>query len=221
MSFIDILSFSLSLLGIYSLILYLRYLLPRYNIPSVSTFLGETKQLLGHAEEICAIQPENEYRAHLYLYDNHIFMFTFRTHFSYSRRSSLANQFATMRIENNHARGIFQQLHIAILHGLTCRLHALYYRIDAIKLKLEVRCLVLLGYHITKLIMAPQLMVDERQISMMESAAGTVVPPAPAASTCQPRCKCEGYLPVMVPSVTAIPMTNVIEPTLPLPATAI
>jgi hypothetical protein len=75
MSFIDILGFSLSVLGIYSLVLYLRYLLPRYNIPPLSAFLNETQQLLGHAEEICAIQPESEYRAHLHLYDNHVFMF--------------------------------------------------------------------------------------------------------------------------------------------------
>src|SRR6266850_1768112 len=80
MSFIDILGFSLSLLGIYSLVLYLRYLLPRYNIPSLSAFLSETQQLLGHAEEICAIQPESEYRAHLHLYDNHVFVFTVCPH---------------------------------------------------------------------------------------------------------------------------------------------
>jgi len=59
-----------------------------------------------------------------------------------------------MRIENNHAQGIFQQLRIAILHGLTCKLHTLYYRIDAIKSRLEVRNLVLLSYHIARPTMA-------------------------------------------------------------------
>jgi hypothetical protein len=59
-----------------------------------------------------------------------------------------------MRIENNHAKGIFQQLRIAILRGLTCKLHTLYYRIDAIKSRLEVRRLALLGNRIIQLKMA-------------------------------------------------------------------
>jgi hypothetical protein len=55
-----------------------------------------------------------------------------------------------MRIENNHAQGIFKQLRIALLHGLTCKLRTLYHRIDAIKSKLEVRRLALLGYRIAQ-----------------------------------------------------------------------
>jgi hypothetical protein len=45
-----------------------------------------------------------------------------------------------MRVESNHARGTFQQLRLAFLRGLTCRLYSLYYRIEDIKSKLEVRC---------------------------------------------------------------------------------
>ena len=41
-----------------------------------------------------------------------------------------------MRIKSNHARGTFQQLRLAV--RLTYRLYALYYRIEAIKSKLEV-----------------------------------------------------------------------------------
>jgi hypothetical protein len=43
-----------------------------------------------------------------------------------------------MRVESNHARGSFQQLHLALL-GRTYILYSLYYQIGAIKSKLEVR----------------------------------------------------------------------------------
>ena len=43
-----------------------------------------------------------------------------------------------MRMESNHAKGTFQQLRIAVQGGLTCRLYALYYRIETIKSRLEV-----------------------------------------------------------------------------------
>ena len=43
-----------------------------------------------------------------------------------------------MRMESNHARGTFQQLRLAIQRCLTYRLHVLYYRIEAIKARLEV-----------------------------------------------------------------------------------
>jgi len=68
MSFIDTLNFCLSLFGSYSLVLYLRYLLPRYKIPPLSTFLQETQQLLHRAEAIGAIPQDSEYSARLYLY---------------------------------------------------------------------------------------------------------------------------------------------------------
>jgi len=53
-----------------------------------------------------------------------------------------------MRLESNHSRGIFQQLYIALLGGLTCKLLSLYYRIEAVKSGLEVRCTTLVVYHI-------------------------------------------------------------------------
>jgi len=70
MALIDILGFCLSLLGIYGLLLYLRHLLPRYAIPSLSTLLNETQQLLRHAEVISAISPENESQMQLYWYED-------------------------------------------------------------------------------------------------------------------------------------------------------
>ena len=53
------------------------------------------------------------------------------------QRSS-ANQFAMMRVESNRAPGIFNQLRVALLHGLTYKLFSLYYKIEAIKSELEV-----------------------------------------------------------------------------------
>jgi hypothetical protein len=70
MQFIDILSLSLSLLGIYGLVLSLRYLIPSYFIPCLSAHLNATQQLLGHAEAVNAIPPENEYGTHLDVYED-------------------------------------------------------------------------------------------------------------------------------------------------------
>ena len=53
-----------------------------------------------------------------------------------------------MRTESNLSRGVFQQLHIALLGGLTCKLLSLYYQIEDIKSELEVRCTMMLIYHI-------------------------------------------------------------------------
>jgi len=65
----DALSFCFSLLGIYGLLFYLRYLLPRYVVPSLSTLLNETQQLLRHAEVISAISPESEDKTQLDQYE--------------------------------------------------------------------------------------------------------------------------------------------------------
>jgi hypothetical protein len=69
--FIDTLNLCFSLLRIRSLVLFSRSLLPRYVIPSLSSLLNETQQLLEHAEEIGAIPPENDYRALLDLCEGH------------------------------------------------------------------------------------------------------------------------------------------------------
>ena len=62
---IDALSFSLSVLGIYGLILSLRYLIPCYMVPFLSVRLNEAQQLLSHAEAINAIPPGSEHRTYL------------------------------------------------------------------------------------------------------------------------------------------------------------
>ena len=69
MHVIDALSFSLSLLGIYGLLLYIRYLLPRNVAPFVSAVLNETQQLRGCAEQIGAVPPQSEYKLRLDRYE--------------------------------------------------------------------------------------------------------------------------------------------------------
>jgi hypothetical protein len=88
-------------------------------------------------------------------------------------RLSGAHQFAMMRIESNQARGTFQQLRIAV--RLTSKLYALYYRIEAIKSRLEV-CFTPLSLPLIQSIMASQLAVDEQQIAIAdpESTTGTI-----------------------------------------------
>ena len=80
-----------------------------------------------------------------------------------------------MRIKSNHARGTFQQLRLAV--RLTYRLYALYYRIEAIKSKLEV-CFTPLSLPVVQSTMAShwQLAVDEQQITIAESATSTMLP---------------------------------------------
>jgi len=103
-----------------------------------------------------------------------------------------------MRIESNRARGIFRQLHVVILRGLTCRLHSLYHRIEATKLKLEVCRNILLAYHVAQLIKVSQLAVDEQQTTITECATSTVLP-NPAAGTYWSVHRFGGYSPYMVP----------------------
>jgi hypothetical protein len=68
MHFLDSLSLSLSFLGIYGLVLSLRYMIPCYFIPYLSAHLNEAQELLNHAEEINAIPLQSEHRTHLELY---------------------------------------------------------------------------------------------------------------------------------------------------------
>ena len=70
MHIIDILSFCLSLLGIYGPILLVHYLLPRKVAPLLSTLLDETQKLLGRAEEIGAVPPQSEYKLRLDRYED-------------------------------------------------------------------------------------------------------------------------------------------------------
>ena len=55
-----------------------------------------------------------------------------------------------MRTESNLARGIFPQLRIALLSGLTWKLYSLYYEIEAIKSELEVRYVILVSHSLSR-----------------------------------------------------------------------
>jgi len=61
MYFSDILSLCISILGLYGLIYYLRFSIPRNILPSVSAVLTETEHLLDRAESTGVIPQSNDY----------------------------------------------------------------------------------------------------------------------------------------------------------------
>jgi len=69
MHFIDTLTLGLSILGVYDLILYLRFLLPRNVIPRVAAPLSEVQQVLNRAQSIGAIPHDSEYATTLAMYE--------------------------------------------------------------------------------------------------------------------------------------------------------
>ena len=69
MRFTDILSFCFSILGLYGLVYYLRFLIPRNLLPYVSAVLTEAEHLLGRAESVGVIPQPNDYRLALTLYE--------------------------------------------------------------------------------------------------------------------------------------------------------
>ena len=100
MQFTDILSFCFSILGLYGLVYYLRFLIPRNLLPYVSAVLTEAKHLLDRAESTGIIPQTNDYRSALTLYkavmslptDGHL-----TDHHSYS------NQLLRIRMESHRA----------------------------------------------------------------------------------------------------------------------
>ena len=69
MDFLGVLSLCLSILGIYGLVLYLRFLLPRNVVPHVAARLSEALEILDRAESIGAIPQASEYRTTLAMYE--------------------------------------------------------------------------------------------------------------------------------------------------------
>jgi hypothetical protein len=69
MRFTDILSFCFSILGLYGLVYYLRFLIPRNLLPYVSAVLTEAEHLLDRAESTGVIPRPNDYRLALTLYE--------------------------------------------------------------------------------------------------------------------------------------------------------
>jgi hypothetical protein len=133
MLFTDILSFYF---GLYGLVYYLRFLIPRNLIPYVSAVLTETEHLLDRAESIGVIPRPNDHQSALTLYkaivplpmDGHL-----------TDRHSYSNQFLRIRMESHRAPGILQQLRLAVQYGLTCKLYALSSRVVTLKVEIKVR----------------------------------------------------------------------------------
>jgi hypothetical protein len=69
MRFTDILSFCFSILGLYGLLYYLRFLIPRNLLPYVSAVLTEAEHLLDRAESTGVIPRPNDYRSALTSYE--------------------------------------------------------------------------------------------------------------------------------------------------------
>jgi hypothetical protein len=69
MRFTDILSFCFSILGLYGLVFYLRFLIPRNVLPHTSAVLTEAEHLLDRAESTGAILQLNDYRSALTSYE--------------------------------------------------------------------------------------------------------------------------------------------------------
>jgi hypothetical protein len=135
MQFTDILSFCFSILGLYGLVYYLRFLIPHNVLPYVSAALTEAEHLLDRAESTGVISQPNDYRSALTLYEAVVPLPTDR-HLTNQR--SCASEFLQIRMESNRAPGILRQLWLAIWYGLTCRLYTLSLRVEAIKIKIEV-----------------------------------------------------------------------------------
>ena len=146
MDFLGILSLCLSILGIYGLVLYLRFLLPRNVVPYVAARLSEALEILDRAESIGAIPQASEYRTTLAMYEAVVTACLFvpkltinHTHRLYRPTSSFDNQFLQMRTESHRSPGISQQLLLAVGCGLTYRLYVLSLRIEATRVEIEVR----------------------------------------------------------------------------------
>jgi hypothetical protein len=135
MQFTDILSFCFSILGLYGLVYYLRFLIPRNLLPYVSAVLTEADHLLDRAEYTGVIPQPNDHRSALALYEAVV---PLPTNHHLTDQHRCASEFLQIRMESHRAPGILRQLWLAVWYGLTCRLYTLSSRVEAIKIKIEV-----------------------------------------------------------------------------------
>jgi hypothetical protein len=136
MQFTDILSFCFSILGLYGLVYYLRFLIPRNVLPYVSAVLTDAERLLGRAESTGVIPQPNDYRSALTWYEAIMPLPTAR-HLTGQR--SCASEFLQIRMESHRAPKILQQLRLAVQYGITCRLYILSSRVVAIEAEIKAR----------------------------------------------------------------------------------
>ena len=135
MQITDILSFCFSIFGLYGLVYYLRFLIPRNLLPYVSALLTEAERLLDRAESTGVIPQPNEHRSALTLYEVVAPLPTDR-HLTDQHRC--ASRFLQIRMECHRAPGTLRQFWLTVWYGLTCRLYMLSSRVEAIKIKIEV-----------------------------------------------------------------------------------
>jgi len=136
MRFTNILSFCFSILGLYGLLYYLRFLIPRNLLPYVSAVLTEAERLLDRAESTGVIPRPNDYRSALTLYE--AVPLPTPVDGLLTDRRSYSNQFLRIRMESHRAPGILWQLRLAVWYGLTCRLYMLSSRVVEIKVEIKV-----------------------------------------------------------------------------------
>ena len=109
MRFIDILSFCFSILGLYGLVYYLRFLIPRNLLPCVSAILTDAERLLDRAESTGVIPRSNDHRSALTSYE---VVVPLPTDPHLTDQHSCANEFLKIRMESHRAPGISQQLRL-------------------------------------------------------------------------------------------------------------
>jgi hypothetical protein len=139
MQFTDILNFCFSILGLYGLVYYLRFLIPRNVLPIASAVLTEAEHSLDRAESTGAIPQSNVHRSALTSYETIAVPLPTNPHLTDQLIHSCANEFSQIRTESHRTPGILRQLRLAVWYGLTCRLYVLSSRVEAIKIKIEVR----------------------------------------------------------------------------------
>ena len=113
--FTDTLSFSFSILGLYGLVYYLRFLIPRNLLPYVSAVLTDAEHLLDRVESTGVIPQPNDYRSALTLYE------------------------AVMPPPTVSHLNICSDFGLLFKYGRTCKLYTLSSRVVAIKVEIRVR----------------------------------------------------------------------------------
>ncbi|KAN0130800.1 hypothetical protein V8E53_011475 [Lactarius tabidus] len=116
MNFFDIFGFCITVLQTYGVVVYLHGLLPRQIIPHVSAKLDDAQETLTRAIKAGAIPHISKYGEDL---------------------ESFASELALMRIKSHGSPGLFQQIRLAVQHGLTYKLRSLSSQIGAIRLRVE------------------------------------------------------------------------------------
>jgi len=132
--FTDTLSFGFSILGLYGLVHYLRFLIPRNLLPYVSAVLTDAEHLLDRVESTGVIPQPNDYRSALTLYEA---VMPLPTVSHLTGPNSYSIQSLRIRMESHRAPGILQQFRLAVQYGLTCKLYTLSSRVVAIKVEIR------------------------------------------------------------------------------------